>query len=83
MENKKLHVGQVWRKAGPFDWFRIVSFQLPDNPDYDGGLPGVLVQQRTWSGRYKKQTWFYPATSESDFIDRYIKNSCYYEAGAK
>ena len=74
----KLHIGQVWRKHGPCDWFRIVKFLLPDKPDHDGALPGVIVQHRTWRGRWTKK-WFYPAANEQDFIKKYLSDGFYFE----
>ena len=40
----KLKEGQIWRKQGPYDWIRIERIIMPGYPDYDGGLPGMVVR---------------------------------------
>jgi hypothetical protein len=51
--------GDVWRKPGPSDWFKVGWICLPGFPEFDGALPGVSVTERTpkgrWTIRYFKQ----------------------------
>lgn len=39
-----LKEGQIWRKQGPYDWIKIERILMPGYPDYDGGLPGIVVR---------------------------------------
>lgn len=59
--------GDVWRKAGPCDWIKVVRVQLPEHPNYDGGLPGCSVRFSTGRGGWQRRTWFYPAADAADF----------------
>jgi hypothetical protein len=76
----KLKIGQVWRKHGPQGWIKIVGFQLPDYPDYDGGMKGVSIIKRWPSGDWAKGRWFHPAKDEDDFIKN-MKDTCRYLGG--
>ena len=39
----EIKVGQVWRKLGPYGWWKIERIVAPGYPRYDGGLPGVSI----------------------------------------
>jgi len=63
--------GQVWRKFGPGDWWRVRSICLPGFPAFDGGAPGVFVDTRTDGGRWRTRPgtgWFVPVESVEGFI---------------
>jgi hypothetical protein len=66
--NVELSVGQVWRTEGMFGWERVERVVLPGWPDFDGGMPGIVVRERSPRGRWTQQTWFIPARSEEDAI---------------
>lgn len=73
-----IQVGDVFRKAGPCDWARIVRVQLPDHAGYDGGLPGCSIKVTGISGRYERRTWFFPAADEADFRAK-MASQCRYQ----
>lgn len=68
--------GAVFRKDGPWDWWRVVRTMLPTDKHYDGGLPGVSVQLSSPTRLRKDgtvgQTWsspvFIPARSKAAFV---------------
>lgn len=70
-----LHVGQVWRTAGPYGWVRVESLMFPGSPDYDGGAPGVSVRERTHRGQWRDCRWFIPAASEAEAVERLSRGS--------
>lgn len=76
-----LAVGAIWRKHGPFGWFRIIGFQLPEIPGYDGGIPGVsVVVGRCAKGRFRRLPHgaiFLTAPSLVEFAARAYRNGNY------
>lgn len=70
-----VQIGNVYRKAGPCDWVKIVRVQMPGHENYDGGLPGCSVRFSTGNGGFERRTWFYPAIDDADF-ERKMKESC-------
>jgi hypothetical protein len=69
----KLFVGQVWRTAGAYGWQRVEAVLLPGSPEYDGGLPGVVVRERFHTGRWG-MTWFIPAADEAAALKKLATN---------
>ena len=66
----RLVEGQVWRKAGPYDWLRVTDIMLPGSPKDDGGLPGVSFDALGRNGRGKKDMgWFVPGRDQETIID--------------
>jgi len=63
-------VGQTWRKHGPEGWIRIVGIMMDGFPGYDGVLPGVSVQFRSWKGKWLADRWFFPCKTPKEFIER-------------
>jgi hypothetical protein len=68
--------GAVFRKDGPWDWWRVVLTQFPSDRHYDGGLPGAVVEvskpkrmrnDGTWAQSWKN-TLFIPAKNRSAFV---------------
>lgn len=65
-----LREGQVWRKAGPFDWLRVEKVMLPGTPGDDGGLPGVSFDTLGKHGKSKRgSSLFLPASKEADVLE--------------
>ena len=74
-----IEVGDVWRKAGPIGWWRVVGVQMPGRAGYDGGLPGVSVRisdavwgklssgKEGWKPSWPHLVWFVPAGNTQAF----------------
>lgn len=60
-------VGDIWRKAGPCDWIKVVRIQMPGHAGYDGGLPGCSVRCTNFKGNFERRTWFYTVKNDADF----------------
>jgi len=56
-----METGEVWRKAGPTDWAKVVGFY------FDDGWPGVRIHFSNYKGNWKKQTWFWPCKDYDQF----------------
>lgn len=71
----RLEVGQVWRKAGPYDWLRVTDIMLPGSPKDDSGLPGVSFDALGRNGRGKKDMgWFVPGRDQETIIN-WLRNT--------
>ena len=73
--NEDLHIGEVWRKPGPFDWCKIESNETPEAPNYDGGLPGFGVRFGKFSNKTKRVHWrlmryFIAVKTYAEFVER-------------
>jgi hypothetical protein len=62
-------VGQIWRKAGPCDWFCIRRVQMPGAPGYDGGVSGCSVFRSTGAGGWYTASEFIPSDDWSDSME--------------
>jgi len=80
---RRANVGDLWRKHGTRDWFRIARIDLPGVPGYDGRFCGVaidsltLVQSLGQLRRIPNGRWFIPAGSIEAFEGRARMNGNY------
>ena len=76
----EIHVGQVWRKHGPADWFRITHIMIPGHPQFEdggGGDPGVSVQERSDKGRWLEKGWWISCSSVEGFVHQMVSGFRY------
>jgi len=76
-----MKVGDIWRKRGPVGWLKIVRIQMPGFTGYDGALPGCSVRFTNINGKWERNTWFFPAASESDFAEKMRESFRFKAAG--
>ncbi|MFK5950947.1 MAG: hypothetical protein QM500_19520 [Methylococcales bacterium] len=53
--------GQIWRKLGPIDAFKIVRVMMPGHPEHDGASNGLSVRFTAIGSRgvsWQRRTWF-------------------------
>lgn len=74
-----VRAGDVWRKAGPGDWLKVIRVQMPHSPNYDGGLRGCSVVYSNHLGRWNSTSWFIPANNTEEF-ESCMRNSFRFKA---
>jgi len=59
--------GDVWRKAGPCGWVKVLRVQMPHNKNYDGGAKGCSVKFTNINGNWERKSFFILANDSADF----------------